>query len=52
MTNISRFRVGFRNFGLNTCANARKFTGHICSPIITGLSLLVLQFRIFLILPL
>jgi hypothetical protein len=27
--------IGFRNFGLNTCANARKFTGHICSPIIT-----------------
>jgi hypothetical protein len=27
--------IGFRNFGLNTCANARKYTGHICSPIIT-----------------
>jgi hypothetical protein len=23
--------IGFRNFGLNTCANARKFTGHISS---------------------
>jgi hypothetical protein len=27
--------IGFRNFGFNACANARKFTGHICSPIIT-----------------
>jgi hypothetical protein len=27
--------IGFRNFGLNTCAKARKCIGHICSPIIT-----------------